>query len=109
MSTTTDLDRARLADGLKDAARLLREHPDLPEPYVTSRRGRRGGANIAWYLHHEDDLTPDEQANLFLRISARLGSRWEPGYTPAGCKGWEANYGDHLRLIVTYRLSERVS
>lgn len=107
MTTATATARARLAAGLKDAARLLRDHPDLPLPIIGT--GARG-VTLAWYCDAEYD-DPRDQAALWVRIGETFGplTAWTPyAYAASNTKAWEREVG-HLRLIVTYRLAERAS
>lgn len=70
----------RLSETLRVVAALIEEHPDLPEPYVTSSSD--GGAYLAWYLHingrAEDEADQKAKAQQIIRT---LGGKWEKDFS----------------------------
>ena len=63
-----------ITQALRDAADLLDEHPDLPQPYVTSSSA--GTAHLAWYLTVKGyDLA--EQKQLAAHIIRTIGGKWD--------------------------------
>lgn len=60
------------AANLRKAADLLAAHPDLEQPYVTSRS--TGAISLSWYLHHERGSA--EKAAAVVRA---IDGTWERG------------------------------
>ena len=58
---------------LREAADLLDQHPDLPQPYITSSSD--GSVRLNWYLNiHVDDLA--DQKALAAAIVKAVGGAW---------------------------------
>lgn len=64
------------AQSLSEAAALLAQHPDLPQPYITSRSD--GTLDLDWMLHlHGRDEA--EQKAMAARIVADIDGQWQKG------------------------------
>lgn len=79
-----------LSTGLREAADLLDQHPDLPQTYITVGSW---GVTVSWQLtiEYPDDL-PAQKAEL-ARIVRTIGGKWD-----------KAQFGDTFHFRRTYGL-----
>jgi hypothetical protein len=61
---------------LREAADLLDQRPQLPQPYITNSYS--GRVNLAWYLHIDTSNHPKQKA-LAALIVKTLGGKWDKG------------------------------
>jgi hypothetical protein len=92
-------DHTTLVAALREAADLLEQHPDLPQPYITS--SSNGTASLSWYLHG-DNLGLSGQKDAAALIVSTIDGEWLKG-----SGDWEGPLGTFsqrrglLRLTVT--------
>lgn len=72
MTTTT---APPIVEALRQVADLLEQHPDLPQPYITSSSD--GTMRLAWYLSINDRGTPAEQKAIAQQIIRAIGGHWD--------------------------------
>lgn len=65
-------ERISLSPGLREAANLLEQHPQLPQPYITTLSN--GRVELNWYLHGHGSL--DEQKRAAAEIVRTLRGDW---------------------------------
>lgn len=80
------------AAGLRAAADLIDQHPDLPVPMVTGYTS--GNVDVDWLIQHDKD-----QRDTMLRIRRTIGGTWEKSPV-SGYYQLRRRIGD-LTLIVT--------
>lgn len=73
-----------IVGNLHHAADLLAAHPDIPQPYITSRSA--GTVDLSWYLHNDPGCPERETAAAIIRT---IGGKWDRG---------EANHSGPLAI-----------
>lgn len=64
-----------IVEALRQVADLLEQHPDLPQPYVTSSYA--GRVDARWYLSIDSPGAPAEQRATAQQIIRAIGGHWD--------------------------------